>query len=194
MRIFLQFVGMSIVLLFVNSCGTVRRLSVDGASSEKKDHQILVTEYFRASRTEPETATLIPAVEETDKTIQPEQHVVRPSVPHNTSFVPDDDTLAQEPVEDVISTSEMLAEAAESERIARKAVTSSFLPLLIWIFPPLYFVGIILTLSRINRFNRYTYVTEKGLKDIHTAKIILLVSSLLPVAFVLLILLAIYYL
>lgn len=195
MKNYLLFVGICIALLVLNSCGVVNRFQVENPVAEKKDHQVLVTEYFRTSQSENEIQVDSATVNEQREIIQStHDRTDQQPVVVRMNNVPDDDTLVQESTDDEISTPEILAEAVESERIARKALTSSFLPFLFWIFPPLYIIGIIITIDRINRFNRYTYVTEKGLKDIHTAKIVLLISSLLPVALVLLIILAILYL
>jgi ATP-dependent Zn protease len=195
MKDYLLFLGICIALLFLNSCGMVNRFQVENPAAEKKDHQVLVTEYFRTSQSENEIQVDSATVKEQGEIINStHDRTDRQPVVIRMNNVPDDDTLVQESTDDEISNSEMLAEAVESERVARKAVAYSFLPFLIWIFPPLYIIGIIITIIQINRFNRYTYVTEKGLKNIHTAKIVLLISSLLPVALVLLIILAILYL
>lgn len=195
MKDYLQFAGICIALLFLNSCGIVNRFQVENPAAEKKDHQVLVTEYFRVPQSENEIQANSTQVKEQGESLNStHDKTEQQPVVVNRNNIPYDDTLVQESTDDEIPTSEILAEAAESERVARKAVAYSFLPFLIWIFPPLYIIGIIITIIQINRFNRYTYVTEKGLKNIHTAKIILLISSLLPVALVLLILLAIFYL
>jgi hypothetical protein len=77
-------------------------------------------------------------------------------------------------------------EAMESERIALQAYKLSLLPAFTLLFFPLLFVGVIGTLSKLARFRRYEYVTEKGLDYERRAKLRLLLSTVIPIAFLVL--------
>lgn len=80
------------------------------------------------------------------------------------------------------SDQEMIDQALESERVARSAYHFSFLPLFSLLFFPTLFIGIIVTLIKLSRFNKdYEYVTEKGLDYERRAKRTLIVSSVVPI-------------
>lgn len=103
---------------------------------------------------------------------------------------PEDDTLviASDTPE---SDEAILNEAMESERVARSAYGFSFVPLLTLLFFPALFVGIIVTLIKLAKFNRYQYVTEKGLDYERRAKRTLILSSVIPILVVVLFILMI---
>jgi len=99
------------------------------------------------------------------------QFYVKPS--HRVVLVnPEDDTLE---IDEAV-----IDEALESERIAHQAYQFSFLPIFTLIFFPMLFVGVIGTLSKLARFRKYEYVTEKGLEYERKAKRTLLASIFIP--------------
>jgi hypothetical protein len=76
----------------------------------------------------------------------------------------------------------MIDEALDSERSARNAYSFSFVPLSGLIFLPGLLIGVIGTLICLSNFNKFEFVTEKGLNDARRARNTVIATSLVVVA------------
>jgi hypothetical protein len=201
------FIAPVFVLLLTGSCSEALHRDIPKAKGHYQRREL--TDDFReqAVADEQVAEAIVPA-EPTDRTEAvsvPEvrEQMLRPEIPDETSgqkvtvsrqqiiiAAPQGDTATvEEDIDEAI-----LDEAFESERIARQAYHFSFLPILTLVFFPMLFVGLIGTLSKLARFKRYEYVTEKGLDYERRAKRTLIASIFIPLVAVLFFILVLFVL
>jgi hypothetical protein len=114
-------------------------------------------------------------------TVAREQVVVEIPQRSGDWLIQDDSITGEDTIDEAI-----LDEALESERVARQAYHFSFLPIFTLLFFPMLIVGLIGTLSKLARFRKYEYVTEKGLDYERRAKRTLIASIFIPLVVVVL--------
>lgn len=180
------FAALLSVLFLTDSCQALHR-GIPKADRHRREREVVLTDGETTVLRNVREADIVAAAEEQAPAVS-EQAIAdaateQPATDAPVSVKPDlfsDDTV-RSLIEEEPSEEYMIDEALESERSARNAYNFSFVPLSGLIFLPGLLIGLVGTLICLSNFNKFEFVTEKGLNDARRARNTLIATSLIVV-------------
>ena len=191
-----HFIFLFICLFLIASCKALHR----GIPKSDDSYQKKKVTAVRESKQEVSIAKVSSdsiSPQAVEKISSPESSSIQPTEDDAISTIENQDltTVIDDTIrKPALSGNEIRAQEEESEKVAKNAYYFSFIPLLLCVGLPGYFIGLIGTIILLRRFKSYDHVTDVGLDYARSARRTVIVSCILAPIIVFLGLLLLVYL